>query len=325
MRGQLETMPHMHLVIPFALVDAAACRGAAAGLRLPYLEQLLRRLRLEHTDRGEAGSWSTPSERVLARVHRLPGADGCIPWAAWRLADSGRATGTQAWAELTPCHLNVAASHIRMDPPQQLQLEADESRSLLDAMRPYFEEDGITLEYDSPCRWLACGELFRGLAAASTDRVAGRDIEPWYPAGAQSAGLRRLQNEMQMLLYMHPLNDARSARAVPTVNAFWVSGCGAAPDSAQAQPGTTGAVVEAGALRAPALAGDWFAWSAAWRELDNTDCAALIAAVRGGTAVTVSLCGESNALQFGPAQAPALARWIGQFKRASLYSLRDML
>ena len=315
----------MHLVIPFALADADGCRQAAAGLSLPHLEQLLRRLRLEHTDRGDAGSWSTPAERVLARTHGLPVADGCIPWAAWRLERSGRATGVQAWAELTPCHLNVASSHIRMDPPQQLQLDADESRTLLDTMRPYFEEDGITLECDGPSRWLACGELFRAMAAASVDRVAGRDIEPWYPATLESAGLRRLQNEMQMLLYMHPVNDARTARAVPTVNAFWVSGCGAAPASARSQPGPAGSVVEAGALRAPALAADWAAWAGAWRELDATDCAALAAAARGGAAVALSLCGASHALQFGPAQAPPLARWMKQFKRKGLYSFAEQL
>ena len=312
----------MHLVIPFALGDAAACRQEATGLRLPHLEQLLRRLRLAHTDSGEASSWSTPAERVLARTHGLPVADGRIPWAAWRLQRSGRATGVQAWAELTPCHLNLATSHIRMDPPQQLQLDADESRSLLDAMRPYFAEDGIMLEYDSPSRWLACGELFRDMAAASVDRVAGRDIEPWYPASVASAGLRRLHNEMQMLLYMHPVNDTRAARAVPTVNAFWVSGCGSTPAAVPAPPG---AALEAGALRAPALAGDWGAWAEAWRELDATDCAALAAAARSGAAVALSLCGESNALQFGPALTPTLARWMDRFKRKSLYNLREQL
>src|ERR1035437_820732 len=107
---------------------------------------------------------------------------------------------------------------------------AQESQSLLAAMQPYFAEDGISLHFDQAGRWLACGEVFKGLATASLERVAGRDIAHWLPSAPGAMALQRLQSKMQMLLYQHPVNDARAARGVPAVNSFWVSGTGDLPE-----------------------------------------------------------------------------------------------
>ena len=98
---------------------------------------------------------------------------------------------------------------------------------LLAAMEPYFAEDGITLTYQAPLRWLARGELFRTLPTASLDRVIGQTIDRWMPAGDAGRSLRRLQQEMQMLLYTLPLNDARQRGGLLPVNSFWASGSGA--------------------------------------------------------------------------------------------------
>ena len=98
-----------------------------------------------------------------------------------------------------------------MQDPSALALEPAESQALLEAMRPYFEADGISLVYDRPGRWLACGEIFRGLPTASLDRVIGQAVDAWMPEAPQARALRRLQAEMQMLLYNHPVNDQRPA------------------------------------------------------------------------------------------------------------------
>ena len=43
----------------------------------------------------------------------------------------------------------------------------------------------------------------------SLDRVIGANVKPWVTDGHLPAALRRLQSEMQMLLYNHPVNDVR--------------------------------------------------------------------------------------------------------------------
>jgi hypothetical protein len=240
---------------------------------------------------GDPASFSMPHERVLARTHGLGEADGLLPFAAWQVRQAGGDPGDSGWAWITPCHWRVGTDHVRMAPLQELQLDAADSRALLDAMRPYFQEDGIELRYDAPLRWLASGELFRSLPSASLDRVAGRVLDRWMPAGDAGRPLRRLQQEMQMLLYTLPLNDERQRGGLLPINSFWASGTGVLP------AGTATAAPEklqiTHRLRDPALQEDWQAWASAWHELDAGECARLVGERDRGAPVRLTLCGES--------------------------------
>ena len=281
-----------HLLIPLAASASDGGRKALATLRLPNLERLLRRLTATVCDSGEDTSLSPPHERALARHYGLPVADGQIPWAAQEAAQIG------AWAFITPCHWQVMTDHIVMAPPATLQLEEAESRAVLAAVQPFFEEDGITLAYATPTRWLAQGEIFRGLATASLDRVVSgvgsRNVDEWMPPTAQGGPLRRLQSEVQMLLYTHAVSDARNARGLFPINSFWVSGSGALANPPSAQPAPTVPL----ALLHAAQFEDWAGWSAAWQHLDATACAELLTALDQGHTVQLTLCGESNAQTF---------------------------
>ena len=309
----------MHLLIPFACSADAQCLQALEALQLPHLEKLLRRLAPARTDSGPATSLTPPHERVLAHVLGLAAHDGCIPWAAYQAALAGRETSTAAWAWITPVHWDVGADHITMADPGALDLQEAQSRELLAAMQPFFEEDGMTLEYAAPHRWLAQGQIFAGLASASLDRVAGREISPWM---STAAPLRRLQNEMQMLLYTSPVNDTRTARGLATVNSFWVSGTGSLP---QARPSGVPDVTVADTLRVAALRNDWSQWARSWVALDQKECRFLLESADSGKPVQLTLCGERNALRFDSPQDGALNRLRRRFTRTTLQSLQDQL
>ena len=186
--------------------------------------------------------------------------------------------------------------------PQDLQLDAEDSRALLEAMRPWFAEDGIALTYDAPMRWLARADLFRSLPTASLDRVVGRRIDRWLPAGDAGRPVRRLQQEMQMLLYTLPLNDARQRGGLLPVNSFWVSGSGPLAADAAVRPVDPLQVTHY--LRDAALVGDWRGWAAAWQQLDGRECVRLLADLDRGRAVRITLCGEAGARTWSSARAP---------------------
>jgi hypothetical protein len=312
-----------HLLIPFASCQGPDCRQALAGLALPHLERLLAQLARGTTEAGEASTLSMPHERVLARACGLPPLDGRIPWAAWDLRQAGRDPGEGAWAHITPCHWHAAADHVAMSDPRDLRLDQAQSRAILDVVQPYFEQDGMHLEYAAPTLWLARGEPFRELPAASLDRVIGRPVDPWLPRVAAAGPLRRLQQEVQMLLYTHHANDDREAQGLPPVNSFWVSGTGALP-APGGSPLPTGLKI-AEALREPALAGDWNAWQAAWRQLDDTECARLLELTGRGEAVTLTLCGDRSAQSWSGDRGGLLRRLGGLFAakqaRAALEAL----
>ena len=297
----------VHLLVPFAACPTAACGDAARKLRLPHLQRLLARLGPAETDTGSPDSLSTPHERVLARAHGLAPVDGLIPLAAWQVRQEGRDPGQHGWAWITPCHWRVGRDHVAMAAPQELGLDGDDSRALLEVMAPYFAGDDITLEYQAPLRWLARGDIFRTLPSASLDRVCGRTIDPFMPRGDPGRPLRRLQQEMQMLLYTLPLNEARQRGGLLPVNSFWVSGTGAL--RAQASPPPAGLRI-APTLRDAALLADWAAWQGAWQQLDARECPRLAAEVDAGREVRLTLCGEASARSW-TSQAASLWRRVG--------------
>lgn len=303
----------MHLLIPFAFCSSEGCRQALTPLKLPNLEKLLRRLAPQPMDSGDESSLSPPHERALARALNLPVADGLIPWAALQ-AQTTLATpeAGSAWAFITPCHWRTGSKHVAMGGVPLPDFAAQESQALLAAMQPYFSEDGINLHYEKPERWLARGAVFNDLATASLDRVVGRDVAHWLPAASSAIPLQRLQSEMQMLLYHHPVNDARAARGVPIVNSFWISGTGALPEMPH-QAATAPKPVLVTSLREAALGEDWPAWAQAWQALDATECAALLATLSQGGSFELTLCGERSAQTFMARPPSILANFLSLF------------
>lgn len=309
----------MHLVIPFAASEDPASRQVWRGLQLPQLQQLLRRLRPLPQHPATPAALALPHEQVQALELGL---DPLAPaWAALRAQQLGLAAAADAaWAFVTPCHWQVGQAQVTLLAPEELALAEDESRALLAAMQPFFAEDGITLLYDTPTRWLAHGEVFRGLASAAPERAVGRDVAPWLPA---SPLLRRLQNEMQMLLYTHAVNEARSARRALAVNSFWLSGSGALLGTVVAPKRP---LVLAPGLQTAALRGDWVAWGQAWQALDANELAGLQAALDAGTPnVQLTLCSEQRSLSYTPARPGLRQRIASLFGTSPLSGLPDKL
>jgi hypothetical protein len=286
----------MHLMIPFAGTVSDAGRQALQSLALPRLDRLLARLQRSARVGSDAFSPNPPHEQALAAALGWPaGPDTALPFAARQAATLGL-DASQPWGLLTPVHLHVGTEQVSLTPPAALQLDEAVSRAVLDAVRELFESEGFTLHWAAPLQWLATHPLFDGLATASLDRVTGRNVDPWLPDQRHARLLRRLQNEVQMLLYTHPLNDAREAAGLPTVNSVWFSGCGRLPAGAAASP----APVVDDRLRAPALGEDWTAWADAWRALDAGPIADFDAAATPGSGAVLTLCGERFADSFVP-------------------------
>lgn len=309
-----------HLIVPYAATIAPLTGQDSQLPALPRLARLLARLEQQETDAGDEYSLSPPHERVLARALGLPTTDGAIPWAAWQAGER-----QQACAWFTPCHWQASMDQVTLQPPESLDLPEAESRELFEALRPWAEEDGIALHFESATRWRAVGPAFANLPWASLDRVAHRQLDAWLPNGGQlpqARALLRLQNEAQMLFYSHRVNDLRSARGLPLVNGFWISGTGAWDGQALPAPQVTDR------LRLPALRGDLTSWAKAWEQLEQDEIATLLAAAEGGAEVRLTLCGERSAISWAsglPAKPGALSRLRGLFQRQRPLDLTQLL
>jgi len=214
----------------------------------------------------------------------------------------------------------MGLDHATLTDPASLGLQEEDSRALLAAMQPYFATEGITLHYAAPTRWLAEGEVFRTLPSASLDRVLGRSVEPWLPGTRQ---IRLLQNEMQMLLYTHAVNDARAAKKQAGINSFWISGAGALPDNFKPQPPPE--LTQPRSLARAVFTEDWSAYAQAWAALDADEGARLLALQQRGETVRLSLCGERNALSFESTQIGLWAKVASIFGRQPLLAVLEQI
>lgn len=313
-----------HLLVPYAASASPGCQQALQGLALPHLDRLLARLSPHpaQSDSGEETTFSAPHERALARALGLPAQDGRIPWAAWHRHQQGQPTDGAAWAFVTPCQWQVSTDHVTLRDPELLGLDEAASRALLAIVSPWFAEDGITLHYDQPTRWLARSPLFALLATASLERVLLRDVRAWMPDAREARTLHRLHSEMQMLLYTHAFNDERTARGLPVINSFWVHGTGPLPVPA---PTAATAPTVPTTLRGAALNEDWRTWAAAWTALDAGPVADLLRKAEGGTPVLLTLCGERNTLAFHTAPRTLAQRFQSLFRPQRFTELREKL
>jgi hypothetical protein len=139
------------------------------------------------------------------------------------------ALSDEGWAFLSLCHWHANSGQVFMLDAEPLN--AHESEALRIELTSFFAQVGIDLFAYQPGVWLAKSALFHALPTASLARVMGQEVEPWLVGSTQdfpkaqakaSQSLKRLQSELQMLLYHHPLNQNR-ARAL---NSIWFSDTG---------------------------------------------------------------------------------------------------
>jgi hypothetical protein len=111
---------------------------------------------------------------------------------------------------------------------------------------------------------------------------------------------------MQMLLYTHPANEARQQGGLLPVNSFWVAGAGvlerAVAPCAQVQ------------VDQRLVCAQWDGradHAQVWREVDADSCARLLARLRAGAQVQLTLCGERAAQAWGPDRAGVWTRLKG--------------
>ena len=289
-------------LIPFALWTLQGPEAAAlAQAQLPHLCDWLKRatrvsVEVDPVQAPLLASLTPPHERAWAHVMGWHVADGLMPSAAHAASASGLcAAGADAssggWAFISLCNWHVSNGQVTLGDPAHLHIDEATDATLFQAMHTFFAEDGIALHPYKPGQWLAQSALWVDLPTASLERVIGRNIDPWLVGGHTTAPLspaaqllRRLQNEMQMLLYTHPVNETRRW----AINSFWVHGTGALP---AAQPTASEPWVD-NTLRDSALQQDLIGWLEAWQHVDAHTIAPLLARVAAGEPQRLVLCGE---------------------------------
>jgi hypothetical protein len=295
-------MSFTHIIMPAAGLQPFELGAQSIEPFVPlaaWQEVVAQRIEL-HED-----SLSLPWEIAYARALEIPSDEGAVPWAAFETQTIGAPC---AWVH--PCHLDVGMTDMVMQPTSALRLTDAESRELHALMAPYFEQDGITLTYHSATRWLALGSQFADFECASLALVQGRSINDFLAdAGEfpQALKLSRLQAEMQMLLYTHPISEARQARGLPTVNSFWVDAAGVL----DAMPASNGAVRLDFCLAEAAH--DEQAYRKTWQSLILSAEELAAKALANQEKLHLTFCGERAAITLQPRKSGFKQQFLSIF------------
>jgi hypothetical protein len=332
----------LHLLIPFALPSAAIASTALSGIDYPALAKLVARATLGEQVIGEDFQRTLPHERWVARQFGALGpqasaADDEAPLAPYMLLADGGTPGDATWACVQPVHVRIAHDHLVLIDPSSLDLSDHDAATLYAIAKPLIEELGVRVEAPTPRRWYLSSDAFGSLAGASPLRASGRNIEIWLPheahTGERSRAWMKLQNEVQMAWFEHPVNEAREARGLPGVNSIWFHAQGAmravtspfarvlsdavatrglalASNAAHArapatfaelrgtEPAGGATLVELDPFSTPFIEQDWARWNAAFAALERDWFAPALDALAAGqlAELGITLCGDTGSV-----------------------------
>ena len=172
---------------------------------------------------------------VLADCFGLP-AETLATGPFTRLADTGeRDNGFYFRAD--PVHLAADRDQLVMLPLAVLQVQAEEARAFSETFNRIYAAEGYGLETPCPERWyLRVPTPFRCVTHDPAG-VAGQPVFEFMPDGEHGQQVRRLMNEVQMLFFEHPVNQAREATGRPAINSLWLWGGGRLPETPATGPG----------------------------------------------------------------------------------------
>ncbi|MCQ4145127.1 hypothetical protein [Vogesella sp. AC12] len=199
-------------------LDSDAGPELCKDLALPALSTLL--------GRGQWRSEPLSASEMLCRTFGLP-----QPALAANLAHAAGLPPAVSWLIADPVNLRVDRDRALLGDIGIMNLSQDEAAALLASLNAFFAEDGLVFHAPTPARWFVALPQASGAEFSALPDVVGEDINHHLPKGANGMRWSRFLNELQMLLYTHPVNEAREARGEPTVNSLWFWG-----EASQPQP-----------------------------------------------------------------------------------------
>ncbi|MDP3688935.1 MAG: phosphoglycerate mutase [Sulfurimicrobium sp.] len=252
-----------HLLIPALFPPTAMTRenDPLHGVKVSALQTLLARGNCSKSPANDVESWLCEIFGV-ARQQDYPVAPFCV------MAD-GIEAGNAYWLRADPIHLAVERDQLILTEGSTFSLSQAESVNLIATLNQHFSADGLHFCASHPLRWYLRLDRPPAISTQPIYKVAGHNIHSHLPHGPEELRWRSLINEVQMLLFEHPVNIAREKRGEVPINSVWPWGGGTLPtvsnrpfDHVWANDALASGLAMSSKLShqaLPAHAGDWLA------------------------------------------------------------------
>lgn len=124
------------------------------------------------------------------------------------------------WLYAAPVHLVLQRDSFSLASPVPLALEIKEIEALSSTLNQHFMADNITfIWYET--QWFLRLEINPNILTTSPEVVINKDISAYLPIGEGAMKWASFSNEIQMLLFEHPVNLAREAKRLSVINSIW--------------------------------------------------------------------------------------------------------
>ena len=174
--------------------------------------------------------------------------------------------GEGCWLRADPVHLRLQRDQLVLLP--NVEASAGEAAQLCAALNEYFAGQGMEFFAPHPQRWYMRLDQLPEIGTVPLSQAAGRNVRGLLPKGKEAMHWHRVFNEIQMLLFAHPVNEAREARGELPVNSLWLWGSGVNIAPQKTYDGVSSDEVLAG-MFAAAAGIPFSGWPEQWRDEEN--------------------------------------------------------
>lgn len=147
------------------------------------------------------------------------------PVAPWLARAEGIDPGSGYWFCAEPSRLVVGTSDVRLGGLIE-DLDSADAASLLATLNTHSAAEGIRFVAPAPSHWFAFTEHPPRISTRPPEAAFGASLLAYLAAGPDGARWRRWQNDVQMLLFEHAVNQRRKASARAPVDSVWLWGGG---------------------------------------------------------------------------------------------------
>lgn len=181
-------------------------------------------------DRSSSKPFAEASyEATLFKLFGIEKSDSDYPLAAISRLGDGQDADDRCWLQINPVFLRPDQDRLLVFDSVDLDFSIQESKALAQLFSEHFSDESWQLEVVTPHRWyLALNEAI-GVSTVSMEKVFGRSISRFLPAGSDSLRWHGFLNEAQMLFHTSPVNAQREQAGKLPINGVWFSGAGVLP------------------------------------------------------------------------------------------------
>ncbi len=143
--------------------------------------------------------------------------------AAQRWQAVGGAQTHAFWMFAHPVYLALARDYFVLPEPAPLLVSSDDGNAIIESLNQHFSAQGMRF-YVQENRWFLGLDFDPKISTTWLKTALNRDVTPHLPQGEGALNWARLTNDIQMLLFNHPVNVAREVRGELPINSLWFDG-----------------------------------------------------------------------------------------------------